>query len=56
MPGMHGDRPQEVEALSTRAGVFVGPAHLATPERWKVIIKVARSGFPATEAIFHLEV
>jgi hypothetical protein len=56
MPGMHSDRPQEVEATSTHVGVYVGRVHLATPGRWEVIVKVVRPGHPATQAVFYLDV
>jgi hypothetical protein len=56
MPGMHSDRPKEVEASSTHVGVYVGRVHLATPGRWEVILKVVRPGHPATDAIFYLDV
>jgi hypothetical protein len=56
MPGMHSDRPQQVEATSTHVGVYVGRAHLATPGRWEVIVKVVRPGYPANDAIFYLDV
>ena len=56
MPGMHSDRPQEVEAASTHLGSYVGRVHLATPGRWEVIVKVVRPGHPATEAVFYLNV
>ena len=56
MPGMHSDRPQEVEATSTHVGVYTGRVHLATPGRWEVIVQVVRPGHPATDAIFHLDV
>jgi YtkA-like len=56
MPGMHSDRPQEVEAISTHVEVYVGRVHLATPGRWEVIVKVVRPGHPATQAVFYLNV
>jgi len=56
MPGMHSDRPQEVEATSTHGGVYVWRVHLATPGRWEVIVKVMRPGHPATQAVFYLDV
>jgi hypothetical protein len=56
MPGMHSDRPQEVEATSTHLGFYVGRVHFATPGRWEVIVKVVRPGHPATDAIFYLDV
>ncbi len=56
MPGMHSDRPKEIEATSTHVGVYVGRAHLATPVRWEVIVKVVRPGHPATDAVFYLNV
>jgi hypothetical protein len=56
MPGMHNELPQEIEAPSTHVGVYVGRAHLATPGRWEVIVKVGRPRDPATEAVFYLDV
>jgi len=56
IPGMHSDRPQEVQATSTHVGVYEGRVHLATPGRWEVIVKVVRPGYPATEAVFYLDV
>lgn len=56
MPGMHSDRSQEIDATSTHVGVYVGRVHLATPGRWEVIVKVVRPGYPATDAIFSLNV
>jgi hypothetical protein len=56
MPGMHSERPQEVEATSTHVGSYAGRVHLATPGRWEVIVKVVRPGHPATEAVFYLNV
>jgi hypothetical protein len=56
MPGMHSDRPREVEATSTHVGSYVGRVHLATPGRWEVIVKVVRPGHSATEAVFYLDV
>ena len=56
MPGMHSERPREIEAVSTHAGSYEGRVHLATPGRWEVIVKVMRPGHPATEAVFYLHV
>ncbi|MGH8064285.1 MAG: FixH family protein [Candidatus Entotheonellia bacterium] len=56
MPGMHSERPQEIEAASTHAGSYEGRVHLATPGRWEVIVKVVRPGHPATQALFQLDV
>jgi hypothetical protein len=56
MPGMHSERPQEIEAVSTHAGSYEGRVPLATPGRWEVIVKVMRPGHPATQAVFYLNV
>jgi len=56
MPGMHSERPQEVEATSTHMGSYEGRVHLATPGRWEVIVKVVPPGRPAAQAVFHLQV
>jgi|SRR5919108_6298262 hypothetical protein len=56
MPGMHSDRPQEVQATSTHVRVYEGRVHLARPGRWEVIVKVIRPRYPATETVFYLDV
>jgi hypothetical protein len=56
MPGVHSERPLEVEATSTHVGVYVARVHLATSGRWEVIVKVVQPGRPATQAVFSLAV
>lgn len=56
MPGMHSERPQEVEATSTHVGSYEGRVHLATPGRWDFIVNAMPLGRPAMQAVFHLDV